>query len=158
MIRWCIGDVANAERDIRGEALKLFSENYPKFVQRNAIAYAETLSLQASEQDIMEFLGAFVSGAVQLLDVTLNSILETEYLPYKIKREMLRVVKAEPKEDFPLARALHRKFYIHVGPTNSGKTYDSLSSAVCGSARYLSQKSRKFSLHIFRLMRRTVLY
>lgn len=147
MIRWCIGDVANAERDIRGEALKLFSENYPKFVQRNAIAYAETLSLQASEQDIMEFLGAFVSGAVQLLDVTLNSILETEYLPYKIKREMLRVVKAEPKEDFPLARALHRKFYIHVGPTNSGKTYDSLqrlleadSGAYLGPLRLLAME------------------
>ena len=33
---------------------------------------------------------------------------------------------AAPKEEYPLARGMKRQFYLHVGPTNSGKTYDAL--------------------------------
>jgi len=31
-----------------------------------------------------------------------------------------------PKDEHPLARSISRKFIIHTGPTNSGKTFDSL--------------------------------
>ena len=31
-----------------------------------------------------------------------------------------------PKVEFPMARGMKRHFYLHVGPTNSGKTYEAL--------------------------------
>ena len=31
-----------------------------------------------------------------------------------------------PKEEYPLARGMKRRFVLHVGPTNSGKTYEAL--------------------------------
>ena len=39
-----------------------------------------------------------------------------------------------PIEDYPLARQIKRKFILHVGPTNSGKTYNSLERL--GTARH----------------------
>ena len=33
---------------------------------------------------------------------------------------------AAPKDEYPLARGMKRSFYLHVGPTNSGKTYEAL--------------------------------
>ena len=31
-----------------------------------------------------------------------------------------------PKDEYPMARAMKRRFILHVGPTNSGKTYEAL--------------------------------
>jgi ATP-dependent RNA helicase SUPV3L1/SUV3 len=36
------------------------------------------------------------------------------------------IIPSHPKDEFPLARFMKRVFHIHVGPTNSGKTYESL--------------------------------
>ena len=35
-------------------------------------------------------------------------------------------VSSSPKDEYPLARGMKRRFYLHVGPTNSGKTYQAL--------------------------------
>ncbi len=35
-------------------------------------------------------------------------------------------VSVDPRDEYPLARGMMRKFYLHVGPTNSGKTYEAL--------------------------------
>ncbi|MDU9693529.1 helicase-related protein [Priestia aryabhattai] len=37
-----------------------------------------------------------------------------------------RQIPPHPKDEHPLARTISRKFIIHTGPTNSGKTFDSL--------------------------------
>lgn len=39
-----------------------------------------------------------------------------------------------PAEEFPLARSLRRKFYMHVGPTNSGKTHNALRALAAARA------------------------
>ena len=31
-----------------------------------------------------------------------------------------------PKDEYPMARAMHRTFILHIGPTNSGKTYEAI--------------------------------
>lgn len=35
-------------------------------------------------------------------------------------------VSAAPRDEYPLARGMKRRFILHVGPTNSGKTYEAL--------------------------------
>lgn len=35
-------------------------------------------------------------------------------------------VSALPKDEYPLARGMKRRFVLHIGPTNSGKTYEAL--------------------------------
>ncbi|KAF8891094.1 P-loop containing nucleoside triphosphate hydrolase protein [Gymnopilus junonius] len=58
-------------------------------------------------------------------------ILEEEFLiDRKTVQYIQRLVKATsrqyPADEWPEARAMHRKFIMHVGPTNSGKTHHAL--------------------------------
>ncbi|MBQ7487692.1 MAG: hypothetical protein IJT77_09400 [Clostridia bacterium] len=53
----------------------------------------------------------------------------------RLKKALLDVVPEHYRDLYPLARAMHRRFILHLGPTNSGKTHESvqrLHSARCG--------------------------
>lgn len=41
----------------------------------------------------------------------------------KAKQFVLEKIPDNLIDLYPQARTLHRKFFLHVGPTNSGKTY-----------------------------------
>ena len=43
-----------------------------------------------------------------------------------LREALLKAIPAEMKDLYPLARAMHRKFVLHLGPTNSGKTWESI--------------------------------
>lgn len=53
-------------------------------------------------------------------------VIKTTYMNLSIKNNLCKILKNNPKDEYPNARALKRNFHIHVGETNSGKTYDSL--------------------------------
>ncbi|MFQ7878359.1 MAG: helicase, partial [Enterocloster sp.] len=43
----------------------------------------------------------------------------------------------KPEEEYPGAREMKRRFILHVGPTNSGKTHDALERLKeCGHGAY----------------------
>lgn len=44
----------------------------------------------------------------------------------KLRQEIISLVPSRPQLEFPEAIAMERHFILHVGPTNSGKTYQSL--------------------------------
>ncbi len=44
----------------------------------------------------------------------------------KLQAALLRAVPEEVRDLYPLARAMRRKFVLHLGPTNSGKTWESI--------------------------------
>lgn len=45
----------------------------------------------------------------------------------RVTRESVEnLIPDNPVDEYPKARALNRKFILHIGPTNSGKTHDSL--------------------------------
>ena len=53
----------------------------------------------------------------------------------KIRSALLEAIPAHYRDLYPLAREMHRHFVLHLGPTNSGKTYEGVSrlhSARCG--------------------------
>ena len=43
-----------------------------------------------------------------------------------IKSELISAIPKDPTLLFPVARMMKRHFYLHIGPTNSGKTHDSI--------------------------------
>ena len=45
---------------------------------------------------------------------------------HKVKDKILELVPARPELEFPEVRQMHRHFILHIGPTNSGKTFRSL--------------------------------
>lgn len=50
----------------------------------------------------------------------------TYFVPSSISRDLREILAVEPKDEYPAARLMDRRFVIHVGGTNTGKTYQSL--------------------------------
>jgi ATP-dependent RNA helicase SUPV3L1/SUV3 len=54
------------------------------------------------------------------------SVLITSHIPTLISKEFDLVFPANPKDEYEVTRKLDRKFYLHLGETNTGKTYNAL--------------------------------
>ncbi|MBS6396086.1 MAG: ATP-dependent helicase [Clostridiales bacterium] len=48
------------------------------------------------------------------------------YSEYGIKKEIVGLVPMRPEMEFPKALEMERRFILHIGPTNCGKTYQAL--------------------------------
>lgn len=49
-----------------------------------------------------------------------------KFRQYKVKNKILELVPARPEMEFAEVRELSRHFVLHIGPTNSGKTFQAL--------------------------------
>lgn len=54
------------------------------------------------------------------------SVLITEHIPEIISSEFDRVFPSNPKNEYEGSRKFKRKFYLHLGETNTGKTYNAM--------------------------------
>jgi len=54
------------------------------------------------------------------------SVLVTNHIPKIVAEEFSRLLPENPKDEYPLARKMKRKFFLHLGETNTGKTYNAL--------------------------------
>lgn len=48
------------------------------------------------------------------------------YLPASIKNDIRKMMPSSPEDEYSDARNMKRHFVLHIGPTNSGKTYQAL--------------------------------
>ena len=61
-----------------------------------------------------------------LLTNSLERSYQLFYIPKTIQRGITSSMEKRPEDEYPEARAMKRKFILHIGPTNSGKTHDAL--------------------------------
>lgn len=54
------------------------------------------------------------------------SVLITQHIPRIISKEFDAVFPANPKDEYESARKIKRKIYLHLGETNTGKTYNAM--------------------------------
>ena len=54
------------------------------------------------------------------------SVLVTDHIPKLVAEEYNCLLPENPKDEYPMARAMKRKFFLHLGETNTGKTYRAL--------------------------------
>ncbi len=67
------------------------------------------------------------------------SVLVTNHIPRIVAEEFNRLLPENPKDEYPLARKMKRKFYLHLGETNTGKTYNALQRLKqCNNGVYLA--------------------
>lgn len=66
-----------------------------------------------------------------------------------IKQQDSLVDLSNPAEWFPEARKMKRKFVMHVGPTNSGKTYNSLQKLATAKSGYYAGPLRLLAREIY---------
>ncbi len=73
------------------------------------------------------------------LDSGIISVLLTSHIPKIVAEEFQRLLPENPKDEYPEARQMKRKFFLHLGETNTGKTYDALQRLKqCGGGLYLA--------------------
>jgi ATP-dependent RNA helicase SUPV3L1/SUV3 len=67
------------------------------------------------------------------------SVLIAEHIPKIISEEFDKVFPRNPKDEYRKARAIKRKIFLHLGDTNTGKTYNSMQRLKkCEKGIYLS--------------------
>lgn len=54
------------------------------------------------------------------------TVLTKMHIPKLISKEFEENFPANPKDEYPKARAMKRKFFIHLGDTNTGKTHNAI--------------------------------
>ena len=61
-----------------------------------------------------------------ILNSGIMTVLTKKHIPKLIAEEFEKNFPDNPKEEYREARHMHRKFFIHLGDTNTGKTYDAI--------------------------------
>jgi len=59
----------------------------------------------------------------ELLSHPLSYIYSVHYIPRAIRSSLELLMALNPKDEYPEARAMQRHFVLHIGGTNTGKTY-----------------------------------
>ena len=75
---------------------------------------------------VPEDIAAMEKTAVLLQKKSLYEIYKEDYMQYLVGQRIEELMEAEPEKQYPEARGMKRHFVLHIGPTNSGKTYQAL--------------------------------
>lgn len=75
------------------------------------------------EADLDSFLRLKGFPPRLLLGEGLATVWSVWYVPQAIRTSLSLLIALNPKDEYPEARRLHRKFVLHLGGTNTGKTY-----------------------------------
>lgn len=73
------------------------------------------------------------------LSTGIIAVLMTNHIPQMVTAEFHRLLPMHPQEEYPEARCMKRTFHLHLGETNTGKTYQALQRLKqSGSGVYLA--------------------
>lgn len=71
----------------------------------------------------------------------------------KLRQEIISLVPSKPELEFPEALEMERHFILHIGPTNSGKTYQSLERLKTADRGAYLGPLRLLALEVYEKMR-----
>lgn len=99
-------------------------ENYNEYIK----LLAAILAYEIGQVPILKLKEVFQVEELldKIFEHEIGIIIDMLYQEYKTRESIKRVLPREPKDYYPNARKINRKFILHVGPTNSGKTFESL--------------------------------
>ena len=125
--------------------------------------YAQLLKLdeQTLYTKVYEHLLELVNHNLNINSKTANKTIKR--FIYSIQEELLKKQRYEFlarsirdfKSLFPLARSLRRKLTLHIGPTNSGKTYTALQKLKEANTGYYLAPLRLLALEVYEDMNRS---
>jgi len=73
------------------------------------------------------------------LSAGILSVLLSRHIPQLLAEEFNRRLPANPKDEYPAARSMRRRFILHLGETNTGKTYQAITRLMAsGQGVYLA--------------------
>lgn len=103
-----------------GDKLKA---NYAEVLTSIGTYMVESFMQSQPEVNITKFLGMENFPVQELLNHNLSYIYSVIYVPRAIRSSLKMLAELNPKDEYPEARAMSRHFILHLGGTNTGKTY-----------------------------------
>lgn len=113
----------------RNRNAPLFQEvvrRYPSILLRVAAAELDSFTTTQPEADVDGMLAAPDFPFSELLQHRLSYLYSVLYVPRAIRTSLNVLIALNPKDEYPEARAMARRFVLHLGGTNTGKTYAGL--------------------------------
>ena len=98
-------------------------DRYPAVLHAAAVQAVGDFTAAQPEADLTAFLSLPDFPTQQLLSRSLGTVYSVWYIPQAIRTSLKVLIALNPKDEYPEARALHRHFTLHIGGTNTGKTY-----------------------------------
>ena len=96
---------------------------YPEILHAAARQAAADFTAAQSPANLDALLKAEDFPVTQLLTEGLDAVWSVWYVPRAIRTSLSLLIALNPKDEYPEARAMHRRFVLHLGGTNTGKTY-----------------------------------
>lgn len=113
----------------------------------------ETMTPEEKEvmgEDFLEVLGKSASG--EICNRALRDIF-IEKKENQLKQAIMKLVPLRPEMEFPEALAMKRHFVLHIGPTNSGKTFHALERLKTARKGIYLGPLRLLALEVYEKMR-----
>lgn len=105
------------------KAVKRMEKEHLKRLVELDLSILSQIEKEAVTEEFMEYASENMSR--QICHKTLLELILT-YQNYMIKQKVSELVPLKPEMEFPETLEMRRKFVLHIGPTNSGKTYHAL--------------------------------
>lgn len=139
------------------ETNKLYSDyenDWERFMQ-----YVENPPLVPSQGKIYAVFENIEFKDIKVMDNVMK-LISASYLRFFRARLRLSSFKSNPRinmtnpgEWYPQARALTRKVILHIGPTNSGKTYNALKALEAAESGYYAGPLRLLAREVYNRMK-----
>ncbi len=105
---------------------RLLSGRYTAALLRTAAILIYDYEKHEAPKELTQFLSLPDFPSHKLLTNSLYQIYLVDCIPMMIRVQLSDLITVDPKDEYPMARMMERRFIIHVGGTNTGKTYQSL--------------------------------
>lgn len=127
---------------------KLMTNNMPRLLKIACSNFRKIGDRFESLEDLEKYLEQNKQENYKsLIENSIIYLYMSQIMPNKIKTQINELIPEKPWDAYPEARKIKRHFYLHVGGTNTGKTYQSLerlknvsSGAYLGPLRLLAME------------------
>lgn len=103
-----------------------FAQKYADDLEKSARMTITDMNESGYEKTAQEVISAPYFQISQYFSHGLLGLYIRHGIPSDIQEKLVDLIPLDPKDEYPRARALQRHFIIHVGSTNTGKTYQAL--------------------------------
>lgn len=109
--------------NISSSLMRKLSERYAGTLLAVARRAAAEFVAAQPEANLAGFLDMQQFPAQELLSHPLAYVYSVFYVPLAIRTSLEFLIALNPKDEYPEARSMRRHFVLHIGGTNTGKTY-----------------------------------
>lgn len=112
----------------------------------------EFLMQKTGDEALVEEYMEYLQWGDNLQIITKGTSIWEKYDKFQSKnlaKQIQQLVQTDPTAEFPKTREMKRHFHLHVGPTNSGKTYQAIQSLKKAQAGAYLSPLRLLALEVF---------